>query len=39
MIDAMKEKAMESGINTYGSGKDPERKRTKRQALMLNASA
>ncbi|AXR63726.1 flagellar protein FlgN [Leptospira mayottensis] len=38
-IDAMKEKATESGINTYGSGKDPERKQTKRQALMLNASA
>ncbi|MCG6195090.1 flagellar protein FlgN [Leptospira sp. FAT2] len=38
-IDVMKEKAMESGVNTYGSGKNPERKQPKRQALMLNASA
>ncbi|APH43193.1 FlgN protein [Leptospira interrogans serovar Copenhageni/Icterohaemorrhagiae] len=38
-IEAMKEKAMESEINTYGSGKNPERKQTKRQSLMLNASA
>ncbi|WP_017852412.1 flagellar protein FlgN [Leptospira interrogans serovar Szwajizak] len=38
-IETMKEKAMESEINTYGSGKNPERKQTKRQSLMLNASA
>lgn len=30
---------MESDINTYSSGKNPERKQTKRQSLMLNASA
>lgn len=38
-IEAMKEKVMESDINTYSSGKNPERKQTKRQSLMLNASA
>ncbi|EMJ98280.1 flagellar protein FlgN [Leptospira alstonii] len=38
-IDAMKEKVMESGVSTYGSGKEPERKQAKRQSLMLNASA
>lgn len=38
-IEAVKEKASESGLSTYGPGKNPERKQAKRPALMLNASA